>query len=151
MKYFSKKVKTEHGVFDSETEYERFLYLKHQENIGVISDLKCQVEFEVLPKQTRVVMRQLKTKVKYERKHDENPVHYTADFTYINHRGQYVISEVKSKGTALARDYPIRRKLIKMIINTHNEEYRKANEVTPDYEDWVFEEIIATKKKKKKK
>lgn len=149
MKYFAKKIKTEYGVFDSKTEYERYLYLKHQEDIGVISDLKCQVEFEVLPKQFKVVRKELKTKIKYVTKFDEHAIHYTADFTYINHLGQYIISEVKSKGTAMARDYPLRKKLIKNIINEHNVEYRKTHDVSPDYEDWVFEEIIDAKKKNK--
>lgn len=150
MKYFSKKIKNEYGVFDSKAEFERYLYLKDQEDRGIISDLKCQVEFEILPKQYKVVRKELKTKVKYERKFDEHAIHYTADFTYINHLGQYVISEVKSVGTALARDYPLRRKLIKNIINTHNEYYRKSHNVAPDYEDWIFEEFVVTKKKKKK-
>ena len=148
MKYFSKKVRNEHGEFDSKAEYERFLYLKGQEDRGIISDLKCQVEFEVLPKQYKVVRKELKTKIKYERKFDEHAIHYTADFTYINHLGQYVISEVKSVGTALVRDYPLRRKLIKNIINTHNEDYRKLHDVSPDYEDWVFEEFVVTKKRR---
>lgn len=150
MKYFSKKVKTTEGVFDSKAEYERYLYLKHQEDIGAISDLKCQVEFEVFPKQYRVVRKELKTKIKYERKFDEHPIHYTADFTYYNNIGQYVISEVKSVGTAMARDYPLRKKLIKKLVNDHNESYRETHDVTPDYEDWVFEEYVSTKKKRKK-
>ena len=151
MKYFAKKIRNEYGEFDSKAEFERFLYLKEQEDRGIISDLKCQVEFEILPKQYKVVRKELKTKVKYERKFDEHAIHYTADFTYINHIGQYVISEVKSVGTALARDYPLRRKLIKNIINTHNEDYRESHNVDPDYEDWVFEEVVASKKKKKKR
>ena len=150
MKYFSKKIRNEHGTFDSKAEYERYLYLKHQEDIGVISDLKCQVEFEVLPKQYKIVKKQLKTKVKYEEKFDEHAINYTADFTYYNSFGQYVISEVKSVGTALARDYPLRRKLIKAVIAKHNKEYRERNNTEPDYEDWVFEEYIQSKKKKKK-
>lgn len=141
MKYFAKKIKTEHGVFDSKSEYERFLYLKHQEDIGVISDLKTQVKFEIIPKLVKKVPKQLKTKVKYIDKVEESAKHYTADFTYINYDGQYVISELKSKGSALARDYPLRRALIKQLIHKHNEEV--------GFEDWVFEEIIDAKKKKK--
>ena len=64
MKYFSKKIKNEYGVFDSKAEYERFLYLKHQEDIGVITDLKRQVEFEIIPKLVKKVEVQLKTKTK---------------------------------------------------------------------------------------
>lgn len=143
MKYFNKKVRNEYGTFDSKSEYERFLILKHQEDIGVISDLKQQVQFEIVPKLIKTIPVQLKTKVKYVERVDEKAKHYTADFTYINSQGQYVISEVKSVGTALARDYPLRRALIKQIIHNHNKDV--------GFEDWVFEEYIPTKSRKKKK
>ena len=143
MKYFAKKIRNGHGVFDSQTEYERYLYLKHQEDIGVISDLKQQVQFEIIPKLIKLVPVQLKTKTKYVEKVEEKAAHYTCDFTYINHQGQYVISEVKSRATAMARDYPLRRKLIKQLIHKHNQEV--------GYEDWAFEEYIPSKPLKKKK
>lgn len=141
MKYFSKKIKTSYGVFDSKSEYERFLYLKHLEDIGVISDLKQQVRFEIIPKLIKEVRIQLKTKVKTEKRVEEKAAHYTCDFTYINSNGQYVISEVKSTGTSLARDYPLRRKLIKQVIHSHNKEV--------GFDDWTFEEYIPTKTNKK--
>ena len=141
MKYFAKKIKNEYGVFDSKSEYERFLYLKHQEDIGEISFLKQQVKFEIVPVLMKKVERKLKTKTKIEYKVDERAKHYTADFTYINKDGQFVISEIKSLGTMTARDYPLRRALIKQIIYKHNEDV--------GFEDWIFEEYIPTKKKKK--
>ena len=42
MKYFSKKIRNEYGEFDSKAEFERYLHLKHLEDIGVISWLKRQ-------------------------------------------------------------------------------------------------------------
>ena len=140
MKYFSRKIRNEHGEFDSKSEYERFLCLKQQEEIGVISDLKQQVRFEIVPKLTKKVKVQLKTKIKEKEIIDERAKYYTADFTYINSSGQYVISELKSVGTALARDYPLRRALIKQIIYKHNDEV--------GFDDWIFEEVIPTKQKK---
>ena len=142
MKYFAKKIRNEFGEFDSKTEYERFLYLKHLEDIGVISHLKQQVRFEIIPKLVKKVKVQLKTKTKEKEVVEEQAKHYTADFTYINSEGQLVISEVKSKATATARDYPLRRALIKQIIYKHNLEV--------DFEDWVFEEFIPTVTRKKK-
>ena len=139
MKYFSKKIKTAEGVFDSKAEYERYIYLKHQEDVGVISDLKQQVRFEIVPKLTKKIKVQLKTKIKEKEIIDERAKYYTADFTYINSSGQYVISELKSVGTALARDYPLRRALIKQIIYKHNDEV--------GFDDWIFEEVIPTKRK----
>ena len=143
MKYFAKKVKTPHGEFDSMTEYEQYLRLKHQEDIGVISDLKQQVRFEIIPKLVKQVPVQLKTKTKYVDRVEEKAAHYTCDFTYINSEGQLVVLEIKSKATATARDYPLRKKLIKQLIYKHNQE--------AGFEDWIFEEIIDDGKKRKSK
>lgn len=147
MKYFSKKVKNEHGVFDSETEYGRFLYLKHLQDIGVIRDLKQQVKFEIIPKLMKTVPVVLKTKVKFEERVDERAAHYTCDFTYIEKGGKLIIEEVKTKGTMLARDYPLRKKLIKQLIFKHNQE--------EGFDDWEFREFVPvttrTKRNKRKK
>ena len=84
MKYFSKKIKNEHGEFDSKAEYERFLYLKDQEDRGIISDLQRQVKFEIIPKLVKQVKIQLKTKTKIVERTEELAAHYTADFVYYN-------------------------------------------------------------------
>ena len=50
----------------------------------------------------------------------ERAAHYTADFVY-EENGKIIIEEVKSRGTMLARDYPLRRKLIrKKIVEMNN-------------------------------
>ena len=143
MKYFSKKIRNDHGEFDSKAEYERYLHLKHLEDIGVISCLKRQVKFEIIPMTPKKVEKKLKTKTKEIEMVDERAKYYTADFTYLNSDGQYVISEVKSVGTQLARDFPLRRALIKRIIFLHNEEV--------GFQDWVFEEYVISNKRKRKK
>lgn len=143
MKYFSKKIRNEHGEFDSKAEYERYLHLKQQETEGLISCLKQQVRFEIIPMTPKKVEKKLKTKTKEIEMVDERAKYYTADFTYLNSDGQYVISEVKSVGTQLARDYPLRRALIKRIIFLHNEEV--------GFQDWVFEEYVISNKRKRKK
>lgn len=143
MKYFSKKIRNEHGEFDSKAEYERYLQLKQQETEGLISCLKQQVRFEIIPMTPKKVEKMLKTKTKEIEMVDERAKYYTADFTYLNSDGQYVISEVKSVGTQLARDYPLRRALIKRIIFLHNEEV--------GFQDWVFEEYVISNKRKRKK
>lgn len=143
MKYFSKKVKNQYGDFDSKAEYERFLYLKYLEDIGEIYDLKQHVEFEIIPKLVVEVPVQLKTKIKIVEKVEERAAHYTCDFTYIEKGGKYIIEEVKSKGTVLARDYPLRRKLIKQIIHKHNKDL--------GFEDWLFREILPPPRPKRKK
>nr|DAN25905.1 MAG TPA: Endonuclease [Caudoviricetes sp.] len=132
-KYFARKVETPYGKFDSQKEYERFLYLKSEENKGIIHDLQRQISFEIIPKLTKVIPKQLKTKIKYIERVEEQAAKYTPDFCYHNHSGNFIIEEVKSEGTALARDYPLRRKLLKQIIAKHNKEV--------GYEDWIFNEV----------
>ena len=132
-KYFAKKIETNYGKFDSLSEYERYLELLKEEREGKITDLQRQVEFEVLPKLVRKERVQLKTKVKYKEVVLERAVKYTPDFTYKTF-GKTFIEEVKSRGTMQARDYPLRRKLLKHLIKKHNE--RKG------CEDWVFKETI---------
>lgn len=137
-KYFAHKIKNVFGTFDSKQEYETFLQLRHQQDIGVISGLERQKEFEIIPKLTKLVNVQLKTKVKYVERVDEQAAHYTPDFCYWKD-GKYIIHEVKSKGTMLARDYPLRKKLIKHLIAKHNKKV--------GYEDWIFVETGNTNKK----
>ncbi|EJW89664.1 phage related protein [gut metagenome] len=140
MKYFSHKIKTPDGVFDSKQEYDTFLYLKHQEDIGVIIKLERQKSFEIIPRLTKTVKVELKTKTKFVERVEEKAAHYTPDFCYWKD-GKYVIHEVKSAGTSLARDYPLRRKLIKQVISRHNQEV--------GFEEWVFVETGVKKKQKK--
>ena len=142
MKYFAHKIRNEHGEFDSKQEYETYLYLKHQEDIGVINGLERQKSFVIIPKLVKRVEIQLKAKVKVVERVDEREAVYTPDFCYWKD-DKYVIHEVKSTGTLLARDYPLRRKLIKQVIASHNAEV--------GFEEWVFVETGVAKKKPKKK
>ena len=142
MKYFSKKIRNEYGEFDSKAEFERYLYLKHQEDIGVISDLQRQVKFEIIPKLVKKVEVVLKTKTKEVVKIEEKAAHYTADFCYIDYNGQYIIEELKGGYTKNLADYVLRRKLIKQLIHKHNQE--------TGFEDWVFEEVVSYGKKERK-
>lgn len=143
MKYFSKKVRNEHGNFDSKDEFDRYLYLKHMEDTGVISYLKRQVRFEIIPKLIRKEKVQLKTKVKEVDRVEEIAAHYTADFCYVDNEGKYIIEELKSNYTKNLADYILRRKLIKRMIFLHNEEV--------GFVDWEFKEVVSDGKKRKSK
>lgn len=135
MKYFSKKVEFFGIKFDSKRERDRYIVLRNMENKGEISELTLQKDFELLPKQMRKERVVLKTKTKIVEKVDELAVHYHCDFYYKDNKtGQYIIEEVKSPMTALVRDYPLRRKLVKLLVKKMNEE---AGE-----EKYVFKEII---------
>ena len=85
-KYKSKKIEYEGMTFDSKKELQHWIDLKQQEEQGIISDLKRQVEFELVPRQT------------VDGKFLYRPIKYTADMTYMKD-GEYVVEDVKSKMT----------------------------------------------------
>lgn len=87
--------------FDSKREARRYAELELLHKIGKISDLKCQVTFELLPRQKR------------DNGSTENPVSYRADFTYID-GGKLVVEDAKGHRT---QDYIIKRKLMLAIHN----------------------------------
>ena len=138
-KYFAKRIKNTFGTFDSQMEYERYLVLKDMKKKGLITKLEQHPRFEILPQLKRTEVIQLKTKTKTVERVEEKAVHYTADFSYYEN-GVRVIEEVKSEGTRKARDYPLRRKLMKHLIYRHNQ----------DGDKWVFREV-GTKKSPKRK
>lgn len=106
-KYYSKKV-TRNGItFDSVKEYRRFCELSLLEKAGAITDLKRQVEFELIPAQRepdRVGVRGGKIKGKTI----EHAVKYVADFVYTEN-GKKVVEDTKGFRT---KDYIIKRKLM---------------------------------------
>ena len=123
MKYYSKKV-TSNGIkFDSKKEAERYATLSLLQRAGLIQDLKMQECFELLPRQMKKVQVRLKTKVKTVERVDEMAVHYHADFFYYDtQKDRYIIEEIKSPMTAHIRDYPLRRKLVKLMVARLNQQ-----------------------------
>lgn len=135
MKYFNKKVEYQGLKFDSRVERDRYIKLKDFERKGFIDGLELQKGFELLPKQMRTEVVQLKTKTKTVERVDERAVHYHADFFYHDISADvYVVEEIKSKATALVRDYPLRRKLVKLMIRRLNEE--------AGCEKYIFNEVV---------
>lgn len=113
-KFFNKKVKTPFGVFDSTSEYKRFLYLLDQEKKGLISNLQRQVTFQILPAQYGEKVVQLKTKTKIVKKLLEREVTYTCDFLY-DKDGKTIVEDVKSTFTRKDREYILKRKMMLYI------------------------------------
>lgn len=64
--------------FASKREAKRYHYLRLLERAGEISELKCQVRYEVIPKTDKF-----------------RAVHYVADFTYRNGFGDLVVEDAK--------------------------------------------------------
>lgn len=82
-KYHAKKVLSMDGIeFDSKLEAKRWDYLRGLQEEGKIWDLKRQVEYVLVPRQPRLAIKMMKTKMKVEERLGENPVTYTADFVY---------------------------------------------------------------------
>lgn len=135
-KYFHRKVEVDGIKFDSQTEADEYLKLKDMEADGKISGLVLQPVYEIIPRLTVLVPVRLKTKTKMVTRVLERNAVYTADFEYTdNETGQRVTMEVKSKGSKMARDYPLRRKLIRRILNEKNGMLGT--------EHYVFREVIA--------
>lgn len=124
-KYRNKKYIFDGIEFDSKLEGCRYLFLKDKENQGEIRNLRRQVEFVLIPKQTETVPVQLKTKIKLVERVVEKPVIYVADFVYtVVPFDTVVIEDTKGFKT---KDYIIKRKLMRWNGNPVRE-VKKATE-----------------------
>lgn len=95
--------------FDSKVEHDRYLELRLMERAGVISDLVCHPEWEIIPKQSIPGHRAFL------------PAHYTADFKYIRDGVEHV-EDVKSTYTREDQAYILRRKLMYLVHGIYVEE-----------------------------
>lgn len=85
--------------YDSRKEYYRALQLRQWQAEGKITDLREQVKFLLLPKQTDANGKLL-----------ERAAHYIADFVYTDaSTGNLVVEDVKGTRTA---EYRLKRKLM---------------------------------------
>lgn len=98
-KYQNQRICIEGRWFDSKREGRRFQELRLLERGGEISDLKTQVDYELIPTQTR------------QHGKAERAVHYIADFVYQDNRhgGALVVEDAKGVRTP---EYIIKRKLM---------------------------------------
>lgn len=100
-KYRNKKVTIDGITFDSQLEAQRYGELKLMERAGMITDLKLQQEYVLIPAQKR----------KDGKK--EQKCSYYADFTYTDAvTGELVCEDAKGVKT---KEYVIKRKL--MLFN----------------------------------
>lgn len=95
-KYGNKKITRDGMTFDSVKECYRYCELKLMQRAGVITDLECQVKFDLIPAQRiggKVV---------------ERAVTYVADFVY-KQNGQTVVEDTKGFRT---KEYILKRKMM---------------------------------------
>lgn len=114
-KYSNRKITRDGITFDSLKEYKRFRELRLLEQAGEVTDLKRQVEFELIPAQFEEVPTgecykrgERKGEPKMKRVCVEQSCKYIADFTYTEN-GNQVVEDTKGFRTA---DYIIKRKLM---------------------------------------
>lgn len=110
-KYGNTKVVLDGITFDSKNEAARYGYLRELEDAGVISNLRRQVEYELIPRQTKMVVKQLKTKTKMVERLAEHPVHYRADFVY-DKGPDTIVEDVKGSYITATPDFRIKKKLM---------------------------------------
>ncbi len=92
-KYGARKLTAPDGqVFDSVKEYQRWGELKILQRAGVISKLRRQVTYELIPKQQ-----------------GERACNYIADFVYVNDKGETVVEDSKGYKTEV---YRLKKKLM---------------------------------------
>ena len=112
-KYHNRKTMTSDGIqHDSQKEATRWCELKLLERAGKITDLKRQVEYELIPDQYETYERYSKTgkRLKDGIKLIERRCCYVADFVYTDiSTGQTVVEDTKGVKT---KDYRIKKKLM---------------------------------------
>ncbi len=96
-KYGAEPVEIDGRRFDSKAEGRRYMLLKDMERKGEITDLECQVSYELLPAQC-VDGKKIR------------PCFYRCDFQYTNKNGVLVTEDVKSGPTKTA-EYKIKAKM----------------------------------------
>jgi hypothetical protein len=119
-KYYNNITVTSDGVkHDSRKEANRWCELKLLERAGQITDLRRQVEFELIPDQYETYERYSKTgkRLKDGIKLIERRCCYVADFVYTDLvTGQTVVEDTKSVATK-TKDYRIKKKLMLWVHN----------------------------------
>ena len=123
-KYKNEKVEFDGIKFDSKRERDRYMVLKDAERRGVISELKCQPKFTLIPAQYHEEAKQLKTKVKMVKKCDFLAITYTGDFQYVKD-GKVVVEDVKGMVTP---EYKLKEKMMAYFHHIIIRIIKKPNE-----------------------
>ena len=110
-KYGNNKIKNTFGVFDSELEWGRYLFLSNRQKEGEISGLRRQVEYLLIPAQYGTEIRRLKTKDKEVRVMLERPCSYIADFVY-ERNGKTIVEDCKGAKAIITETAKIKKKLL---------------------------------------
>lgn len=127
-KYNNTKVEIDGIKYDSKKESQRNAYLELMQKQGLISDLKRQVVFELIPTIYEDKVVHLKTKDKIVKRVVQKAVTYKADFTYIKD-GQLVVEDVKASASyaALDKTFILKEKMMRYFHGIVIKRVYKAN------------------------
>lgn len=112
-KYHNKKVTFDGIEFDSKKEMYRYIRLKSMQEEGLISDLRMQVPYEIIPAVYEEEKVQLKTKVKTVTKCVQKAAYYLADFVYKDKEGNVVVEDAKGMRT---EKYLLKKKMMRAFL-----------------------------------
>lgn len=126
-KYKNKKCVYNGIKFDSQKERDRYIYLKESEDKGLISDLRLQVKYELIPAVREDYVEHLKTKDKIKQRTLQLAITYTCDFQYIK-SGELVVEDVKSNPKMLTKEYQLKKKMLFALKRIKIREVYKPNE-----------------------
>lgn len=110
-KYGNTKVEYDGLKFDSKKEKDRYIVLKDAEKKGIITNLKTQVKFELIPAVKEEYIEHLKTKDKVKTRTLQLPITYTCDFMYVKD-GVEVIEDVKASPKMLPKEFILKEKMM---------------------------------------
>lgn len=127
-KYKNKKCVYNSIKFDSQKERDRYIYLKDAEDKGLISDLRLQVKYELIPAVREDYVEHLKTKDKIKQRTLQLAITYTCDFQYIKD-GELVVEDVKSNPKMLTKEYQLKKKMLFALKRIKIKEVYKPNEI----------------------
>ena len=112
-KYGAKKINIDGEIFDSKREAKRWQELKLREDLGLISDLRRQVKYVLVPAQREPDTVGARGGI-HRGKLIEREVSYYADFVYTDSKtGELVVEDVKGyKGGGAYELFKIKRKMM---------------------------------------
>ena len=117
-KYKNKRVEFDGLIFDSLKEKRRYCELQILQKQGIISDLRLQVPYELLPAIYEDITIQLKTKTKTKRKLVQRATTYVADFVYTRD-GKEVVEDTKGFRT---KEYELKKKMMRSLLGIEIQE-----------------------------
>lgn len=112
-KYHNRRVEYEGVVFDSLKEKRRYCQLQLMEKQGIISDLRLQVPYELLPAIYEDEIVKLKTKTKVVKRCVQKSVKYVADFVYKDRYEYEIVEDVKGQRT---KEYILKKKMMRALL-----------------------------------